>query len=76
MKVKYKGISDVSLTNGKEYEVISIEKGWFRLVDNTEDDYLFAPDEFEVTDSEGYYELKQRDENREWAKPKKEEKTA
>ncbi|MBQ9384872.1 MAG: hypothetical protein IJT87_11615 [Ruminiclostridium sp.] len=76
MKVRFNGISDVSLTNGKEYEVISIEKGWFRIVDNTEDDYLFAPDEFEITDSTGYYDLKQRDESGEWVKPKFEEKTA
>ena len=48
MKVKYTGKSDVSLTNGKEYEVTAVEEGWFRIVDDTDDDYLFAPDEFEV----------------------------
>lgn len=48
MKVKYKGKSSVSLTKGKEYEVISIEKGWYRIVDNTDEDYLFSPDEFEI----------------------------
>lgn len=50
MKVKYKGESDVSLTNGKEYEVLSVENGWYRIVDDTEDDYLFDPDDFEVTE--------------------------
>lgn len=48
MKVKFKGKSSVSLTNGKEYDVISVEKGWFRIVDNTDDDYLFSPDQFEI----------------------------
>lgn len=48
MKVKYTGKSDVSLTKGKVYEVIGVESGWFRIVDDTDDDYLFSPDEFEV----------------------------
>lgn len=48
MKVKYIGKTDVSLTNGKEYEVIEVENGWFRIVDDTDDDYLFPPDEFEI----------------------------
>ena len=48
MKVKYKGKTDASLTEGKEYEVIAVEGGWYRIVDDTDDDYLFAPDDFEV----------------------------
>ena len=47
MKVKYINKSYVSLTNGKIYDVLSVEKGWFRIVDNTGEDYLFSPDEFE-----------------------------
>ena len=50
MKIKYKGKSDVSLTEGKEYEVISIENGWYRIVDDTDDDYLFSPEEFEIVE--------------------------
>ncbi len=50
MKIKYKGKSDVSLTNGKEYDVISVENGWYRIVDDTEEDYLFSPDEFEIVE--------------------------
>lgn len=46
-KVKYKGESDISLTNGKEYEVIGIENGWYRIVDDTGDDYLYSPETFE-----------------------------
>jgi uncharacterized protein YgiM (DUF1202 family) len=48
MKVKYKGKSSVSLTNGKEYDVIAIEKSWYRIADDTGEDYLFPPDQFEV----------------------------
>lgn len=48
MKVKYIGETDVSLTSGKEYDVIAVEGGWFRIVDDTEEDYLFSPDQFEV----------------------------
>ncbi len=47
MKVRYIGESDVSLTNGKIYDVLSIESDWYRIIDNTEDDYLFNPEEFE-----------------------------
>nr|DAF98399.1 MAG TPA: Protein FAM221A/B [Siphoviridae sp. ctnNB1] len=48
MKVKYINKSDVSLTNGKVYEVIAVERGWYRIVDDTDEDYLFSPEEFEV----------------------------
>jgi hypothetical protein len=48
MKVKYNGESGVSLTNGKEYDVISVEDSWFRIVDDTEEDYLYPPEEFEI----------------------------
>lgn len=50
MKVKYKNESDVSLTKGKIYDVISIEKNWYRIVDDTEEDYLFDPKEFDVVE--------------------------
>lgn len=50
MKVKYINKSDVSLTNGKVYEVIAVERGWYRIVDDTDEDYLFSPEEFEVVE--------------------------
>lgn len=50
MKVKYIGQSDVSLTEGKIYEVISVEEDWYRIIDDTDDDYLFSPDEFEIVE--------------------------
>ena len=51
MKVRCISRSDCSLTNGKIYDVIAIEEGWYRIVDDTEDDYLFSPDEFEVVEA-------------------------
>ena len=50
MKVKYMGESDVSLINGKVYEVLSVESGWFRIVDETEEDYIYPPDQFEIVE--------------------------
>ena len=50
MKVKYIGQSGVSLTNGKIYEVLSVEETWYRLIDDTDEDYLFPPDEFEIVE--------------------------
>lgn len=45
----YIGITDpLSLTNGKEYEVLSIERGWYRIVDNTGEDYLYPSGMFVV----------------------------
>lgn len=52
MKVKYMGEDSVSLTNNKIYDVVAIEEDWYRIVDNTEEDYLFNPDEFEVVEEQ------------------------
>lgn len=48
MRVKYKGENSVSLTKGKEYEVLGVENGWYRIADDTEEDYLFAPELFDT----------------------------
>lgn len=49
MKVKWKGeTSELVLTNGKIYDVISIEKGWYRIVDDSGEDYLYPPEKFEI----------------------------
>lgn len=51
MKVKYTGeTSFLELTHDKVYKVLSIEKGWYRIVDDSADDYLYPPDEFEVVE--------------------------
>ena len=52
MKVKYIGARDtVALDRNKIYEVISIERGWYRIMTEIEEDYLFPPEAFEVIES-------------------------
>lgn len=51
MKVKYIGdCYKVSLIKNKIYDVINIEDGWYRIFDETEDDYLYAPEQIEIVD--------------------------
>lgn len=50
MKVKYKKKSSVSLTKDKIYDVLSVESGLYRLVDDTDEDYLFYPEDFEIVE--------------------------
>lgn len=40
--------SFLELTNNRVYEVMSVEGGWYRIVDDSYDDYLYPPDEFVV----------------------------
>ena len=55
MKVKYIGDPDpVYVINGKIYDVISIENGWYRIVDEENEDYLYPPELFEIID---YFDL-------------------
>ena len=54
MKVKLIGESDpVYMINGKVYDVISIEEGWYRIIDEEGEDYLYPPELFEVVDEGG-----------------------
>lgn len=49
MKVKYLGKTEfLVLTNGKIYEVLEVERGYYRIVDDSGDDYLYPPQYFEV----------------------------
>ena len=51
MKIKYLGESDpLYFLNGKEYEVIAVEEGWYRTIDETGEDYLYSPDNFEIVE--------------------------
>ena len=51
MKVRFKGKTDfLVLTNNKIYDVLSVEKGWYRLVDDSGEDYLYPPEQFEVVE--------------------------
>lgn len=51
MKVKYIGSrfeSPLCLIKNKIYECISIENKWYRIIDESGEDYLFPPEEFEI----------------------------
>lgn len=49
LKVRYIGKTDyLVLTHGKVYTVLSIEKGWYRIVDDSAEDYLYPPELFEI----------------------------
>lgn len=51
MKIRWKGKTDfLVLTNNKIYDVISVEKGWYRIVDDSGEDYLYPPEQFEVVE--------------------------
>jgi hypothetical protein len=52
MKVKYI-INEETVTGpkyGKAYDVVSIELGWYRIIDESEEDYIYPPEEFEIID--------------------------
>lgn len=52
MKVSYIGhTNSISLVPGREYTVESTECGWYRIVDETGEDYLFPPYIFEVVEA-------------------------
>ena len=49
MKVKYiKKTNPLCLTQNKIYNVLATEKGWYRIIDDTGEDYLFPPEQFEI----------------------------
>ncbi len=51
MKAKWKGKTDfLVLTHDKVYEVMSVEKGWYRVIDDSGDDYLYPPEQFEIVE--------------------------
>ena len=50
MEVRYIGKDRVGIKKGKVYEVISIEKDWYRIMTELEEDYLFPKNLFEVVE--------------------------
>ena len=50
MKAKYIGEEMVTLEKGKTYDVISVERGLYRIVSELGEDYLFPPELFEVVE--------------------------
>ena len=49
-KVRYIGKDSVTINRNMEYYVLSIEKGWFRVLTELDEDYLFPPQLFEIVD--------------------------
>lgn len=49
VRVRFLGESSpVTLLNGKVYDVLAIEAGFYRVFDETDEDYLYAPQLFEI----------------------------
>ena len=49
MKVKYIAEHDtIALKKNKIYEVMAVEKGWYRIMTELDEDYLFPPEAFEA----------------------------
>ena len=53
MRKKYIGKDMIALTHGKVYEVLSVERGWYRIMTDEDEDYLFPPKFFVDEDEEG-----------------------
>ena len=52
-KVKYMGKTEfLMLTHGKIYDVISVERSWYRIIDDSGEDYLYPPECFDVVEGE------------------------
>ena len=51
MKVQYIGERKVDIIPNKIYEVLSIEHDWYRIVDESGEDYLYAPGQFKIVES-------------------------
>ena len=53
MKVRYIGEgSPMTCTNGKIYEVLSIELDSYRIIDDTDEDYLYDIKNFEIVEED------------------------
>lgn len=50
MKVRYIEKDMVAMKHGKIYTVLSVEKGWYRIMSEIGEDYLFPPEAFEVVE--------------------------
>jgi hypothetical protein len=53
MKVKArKGMSPIAFTSDKIYEVLAVEKGWYRVMTDIGEDYIFPPECFELVEDD------------------------
>ena len=41
---------EIAFIRGKVYEVMSIEEGYYRIMTELDDDYLFPPELFDIVD--------------------------
>ena len=52
MKVRFIGQDDpLILLNGKIYKVEGIQCGWYQIIDETGEDYMYPPRFFEIVES-------------------------
>lgn len=52
LKIKYLGETNFLIfTHNNIYDVISIEKDWYRIIDYSGEDYLYPPELFEIVES-------------------------
>lgn len=50
-KVRWLGPTKfLMLTHHRIYTVLSVEKEWYRVIDDSEEDYLYPPEAFEIVD--------------------------
>ena len=53
LKVRFKGETDfLVLTHDKVYDVKAIEKGWYRIVDDSGEDYLYPTNLFDIVEED------------------------
>ncbi len=50
MKVKYLGYGQSEFEVGRIYDVLTIEDGWYRIMNENHDEELFPPKAFEIID--------------------------
>ena len=52
MKVRYiRETKSGYFTQDQIYEVLSIERGWYRIIDDSGEDYLYPPDIFKIVEN-------------------------
>jgi len=50
-RVRYAGkTSAAMLTHGRIYDVLSVERKWYRIIDDTGEDYLYPPECFDIVE--------------------------
>lgn len=51
-KVRWRGKTDfIMLNHNQVYTVLSVEKEWYRVIDNSGEDYLYPPEGFDLVEN-------------------------